>query len=354
MAVRWRNRLSTSYEDVVYELSRLLATSPQYRERAPHVLAVLNPQAGVFAHAYRREGALRTLRRRLDGLGDTLRDPDRIMIRVTGYPGHARALTLEGLKSLRGAESTALLSAGGDGTHRDMLSGIVGARADDVPAFRLPAGTGNDAADARTMNEAYVRLQSLSSVRSEAAIETRSATGALHYAFNVASFGLDAVIAHITNRLKRTVLPGNLYTVVADLATVLYVPLMGIPRVSVRVYSEGEQAGTLSGRFVLVAFGAGGYRRYGGGKPILPDERNLCAIRLPPLARRIALKNLLYRGRHLDEPEVSACGCDSLTVESDERLPFQFDGETVWMEREDFPVTVRLLDGAWLRLQSKS
>ncbi len=352
--------MKTAFRKLVEELSVLLAHSPFFRETPPSVHAVVNPTAGLFARTSRLQRSVELLRERMSSMpaGGRL-EPASVSVEFTEYPGHARQLAVEGIERLRGSAAPLLLSAGGDGTHRDLLEAVV-ASTDNareprthMPVFRLPAGTGNDSADARTMNQAYRRLTQLHEPRLEAAIETRTADGRAFYAFNVASFGLDAVVSGVTNVLKRTHLPGNLYTLVADVATVLYVPIFGIPHSHV-AWSTGDGFEEVEGRFAVVAFGVDGGRRYGRGKPILPDARNMCAIRLPPLVRRIGIKKHVYRGTHMGEPEVIGRCTTMLQIEATERMPFQFDGEMVWLTPEAFPVTMRIRPSAWASLQPRS
>lgn len=411
--------MNTLLEEFVGEVADIIATSPGFRDASPTVFAVVNPQAGLFSRRDKLERTLRALVKYKRRAGARARHPHRLHIQMTEYSGHARVIAPEGMRRLHGANSPVMLSAGGDGTHRDLLSGLLslsgrpgeppgspgglagsnaalpgspdtrpgspggppgpnaalpgsqdvppgppggrsntgtpgrpGGRSniDTPPVFRLPAGTGNDAADAPTMSEAFERLSRVRGSRAETAIETRTADGHVFYAVNIASFGLDAVISGVTNALRHGHLPGNLYTLVADIATVVYVPIFGIPKTGL-VWNNGGQTHSASGRFALVALGAGGYRRYGGGKPILPDWRNLCTIRLPSLSRRIRIKKHVYHGTHIHEREVHGDYAKYLEIHCDERLPFQFDGEVVLLGPQSFPVRMYVRPNAWLSLQ---
>ncbi|MFP4643966.1 MAG: diacylglycerol/lipid kinase family protein [Spirochaetales bacterium] len=338
------------WQELVRELARLIASSRCYRREPLSVYAVVNPRAGVLSRKRTRKRLVELLRRRLDDKAISPAAPPDIRVALTEYSGHARQLAERAADYLAGRRQTLLLSAGGDGTHRDLLSGVLSRRL-KAPVYRLPAGTGNDSADAPTLADAFERASDLAVVTPQMAIEVRSFDGAVYHAFNVASFGLDAVISGVTNRLKTTRVPGNMYTVVADIATLLYVPLVGIPPARI-VWREGPVQHEVSGQFALAALGAGGNRRYGGGKPILPDYRNLCIIRLPPFAQRVSLKRHLYQGTHLERDGVIAGIADSVTIYSDQRLPFQFDGEMVWIEPGAFPVHMTIIRDAWLSVQT--
>ncbi|MFW6368831.1 MAG: hypothetical protein ACOCZ9_03745 [Spirochaetota bacterium] len=201
------------------------------------------------------------------------------------------------------------------------------------------------------MGEAFDRLSRVRGFRAETAIETVTADGRVFHAFNIASFGLDAVVSAVTNALRYGHLPGNLYTLVADIATVVYVPLFGIPETGLVWAAGNREMHGVRGRFALVALGVGGYRRYGGGKPILPDGRNLCTIRLPSFLRRIRIKKHVYNGTHIHEKEVHGDYASYLEIHCAERLPFQFDGEVVMLTPQSFPVRMYVRPNAWLSLQ---
>lgn len=339
---------ASDLQEFIDQVARLISSSRRYEGETLSVYAVVNPQAGFLSHRRRLRRAIESVRRHL-GQMHVSGAPVQTRIAVTEYSGHARVLAERAEQYLTGCSSPLLLSAGGDGTHRDILSGVLSSGLQS-PVYRLPAGTGNDSADAPTMDAAFERASELAVQTPQAAIEARSSDGAVYHAFNVASFGLDAVISGVTNRLKGSHLPGNMYTLVADIATLLYVPLIGIPPARI-VWREGPVQHEVAGKFALAAMGAGGNRRYGGGKPILPDHRNLCIIRLPPLIQRISLKKQVYYGTHLDRTEVIPATAEALTIYSDERLPFQFDGEMVWIEPEAFPVHMTVIPDAWLSVQ---
>lgn len=348
--------MNTLLEDFVGEVADIIATSPGFRDASPTVFAVVNPQAGLFSRRDKLDRTLRMLGTYKRRSGAPVRHPDRLHIQMTEYSGHARDIAPEGIRRLYGASSPVMLSAGGDGTHRDLLSGLLSLSPGErpvigtPPVFRLPAGTGNDSADAHSMSEAFDRLSRVRGSRAETAIEARTADGRVFHAFNIASFGLDAVVSGVTNALRYGHLPGNLYTLVADIATVVYVPLFGIPETRL-VWASDTETHSARGRFALVALGAGGNRRYGGGKPILPNRRNLCTIRLPSLSRRIRIKKHVYNGTHIHEKEVHGDYARYLEIHCEERLPFQFDGEVVMLTRQSFPVRMYVRPNAWLSLQ---
>ncbi|MFW5995156.1 MAG: hypothetical protein ACOCRN_03510, partial [Spirochaetia bacterium] len=112
-------------EDFVGEVADIIATSPGFQDASPAVFAVVNPQAGLFSHRRRLDRTLRILGAHKRRSGAPVRHPDRLHIHMTEYSGHARDIAPEGIRCLHGARSPVMLSAGGDGTHRDLLSGLL-------------------------------------------------------------------------------------------------------------------------------------------------------------------------------------------------------------------------------------
>ncbi len=338
------------YSEFAHHVAELLTRSPVYQASSSTVHTIINPKSGFFSHPDRLRRSLRTLHTQRDRLAPSRLTPP-LQVHMSEYPGHAAELVGGILSGTAGNHM--FISAGGDGTHKDVLSGLVSAsppRPESCPVFRLPAGTGNDGADCATLSEAYEVLPKLSDTRHHGALEVKTADGRTFYAFNIASFGLDAYVAHVTNKLKNR-LPGNVYTLVADLATLFYVPVYGIPQVTLHIGRADGTSARWQNRYALVAFGVSGHRRYGGDKPILPLDENLVAIELPGFLGRIKLKQHVYHGTHVHDPEVRLDIMDSMRIDCHERMPFQFDGESLWLEPDAFPVTVRRLNNAWYGLR---
>ncbi|MFP4510002.1 MAG: diacylglycerol/lipid kinase family protein [Spirochaetaceae bacterium] len=336
------------YDEFAHHVARLLTRSPAYQTTGSTIHTIINPKSGLFSHKDRLRRSVEALEARAALISTPETETKRpFQLHLSEYPGHATNL-VEHIVSDSGRR-TMLISAGGDGTHKDVLSGLVAAsldRPEMCSVFRLPAGTGNDGADCATLSEAFELLPRLSDTTQHGALEIRTADGQRYYAFNIASFGLDAYVAHITNRLRNGLL-GNMYTLVADLATLFYVPVYGIPRTTLHVTRPDGSTHRSQQQYALVAFGVSGHRRYGGDKPILPQHENLVAIELPGFFGRIKLKRHVYRGTHVHDPEVHLDSMAAMVIECEDRLPFQFDGESMWLEPAAFPVTVRRIDSAW-------
>jgi diacylglycerol kinase family enzyme len=88
--------------------------------------------------------------------------------------------------------------------------------------------------------------------------------------------------------------------------------------------------------------GVSGHRTYGSQKHILPEDRNVCAIRQMPLHRKIAIKNEVARGTHTKSPEPVLFNAARLEFSGSHPILAQMDGETVLLQPEDFPAVMEL------------
>ncbi|MFW6293867.1 MAG: diacylglycerol/lipid kinase family protein, partial [Spirochaetota bacterium] len=158
---------------------------------------------------------------------------------------------------------------------------------------------------------------------------------------NIASVGLDAYVGYLTNRLKGR-FGGDLYKLIADVMTLLYERVVGAGRMRIDLVDEQGQGDRLERVFLLVALGVSGYRRYGGGKLVLPAYENLCAIEPLGLLGKIRLKALFYRGEHVHEPNVTMRSARRIVIHYGQAIPLQLDGETVWLAKENFPLEMQV------------
>ena len=246
-----------------------------------------------------------------------------------------------------------IITAGGDGTSLEALSALYHAPAairSNMAVLRLPMGTGNDGADSPNLDGALDRL--VNPVRIEYAPALRLITAAggpaepsgPFLAFNILSVGLDAFVTHMTNKMKGN-LPGDSYKLWVDIAALLYDRLYQVDFLDVRALDpHGGEVRSFQEKLLLLAVGASGHRSYGSHKKILPDERNVCALRQMPLLRKLALKGLFNTGTHIDKPE--AILFNARRVEFSGRHPIlaQMDGETILLQREDFPAAIEVTE----------
>jgi diacylglycerol kinase family enzyme len=273
----------------------------------------------------------------------------------TAGPGHAgkiaEALVDEaGASHSPGAPFHLIITAGGDGTSLEVLVVLYGAKQrirSDFAVLRLPMGTGNDGADAWELDKALDLLIAPSRIVYGRALELSTAVRGKgpFLAFNILSVGLDAFVTHMTNKMKGK-LPGDSYKLWVDIAAVLYDRLYKIGPMEVRAYEDRREVRAFRESLLLLAVGLSGHRTYGSHKHILPDDRNVCAVKQMPLFRKVALKGLFSSGKHTDKPESILFNASRVEFSGQYPILAQMDGETVLLQPEDFPASIALTDPA--------
>lgn len=329
------------FEDFRAFLVSWLEGSPLFPGANLHVDLILNPRAGALRRS--RLPRVATAAPRATGRV-------RVSTWITDYPGHERTILehLHDADPLGPGDRRLVVTAGGDGTSRGALISALDlpeALARELVFFRLPLGTGNDGADARDWNTALGALAGTVPTRVAPlpVIEVRAQGHPLHYSFNIASVGLDAFVADLTNRLKGW-FPGNSYGLMVDAAALFYEALVRVDPTKIVLSAQGKTVVDWNDHFLLAAFGASGRRTYGAGKRVLPDDDNFCMAAKVNLWTKLGYRRPFYEGTHRGLRGVSLARGDELLVHSPGRLPLQMDGEVLWLKPENFPLGLRVVD----------
>ncbi len=311
---------------------------------------IANPHAGFFKRRSTLWRMLKELERKLEDLRN--RFPRRRVeintVHFTEYAGHAHKITEEILnreeKASSGLEHL-LIGCGGDGTSNEICTALVGTGGDlleRLKLLRLPLGTGNDVADAKTFGEAYdLILGSQKTEKTGALLVTQSGKGT-HYAFNVGSIGLDAFIADLTNRIKR-VIPGHAYKALVNIGSLFYEQSVKPLPMDVRIYTNGDRISFSGIVPSMVVVGISGGRTYGGHMPVLPGRDNVCIVDSMGLLAKIRNKKLFYEGRHGELPEVHFYSAQKVEIDYHGKIPMQLDGELFWLDGEGYTVKMEIL-----------
>jgi len=332
----------TPFETFRSAFAAWLEHTPLFADRQLHVDVLLNPHAGAFKHGRRCRALLAELTSRPSPA--PRKRPALVDVWTTEHLGHETTI-LEPRDAHEGVRL--VITAGGDGTSRGALMSALGldpSSRNNLVFFRLPLGTGNDSADCRDFAAALDVLSGAPSrVEPLPVIEVRAKGHDLHYSFNIASVGIDAFAAHLTNGLKKR-LPGNSYSLMVDLAVLFYEAFVPMAETSFLLTRHGKTAFDWSGVFCLAALGTTGNKTYGAGKKILPDDDNFCLATVNNPFTKFAYRKPVYTGTHRSLKGIQFSSGDSLRIQSPVRIPLQMDGEVLWLDPEHFPLTMSVTD----------
>ena len=276
--------------------------------------------------------------------------PVRLELCLTNKPAHAAELARDFFaqaraEGLREGEFRLVMVAGGDGTSLEVITALVELPPEErrrYAVLRLPFGTGNDGSDGRDLRVCLSRLLGPCAFAPRTGVLiTPAAAGGKKpiWSFNIASFGADAFIAHMTNEFK-AFFPGDFYKICVDIASVFYnLAWPSSPRPA-GLLGLGREGARVPPQNLLLAIGASGRRQYGSNKAILPDDNNVCAMPQVSLLRKLAIKGPLQTGHH-EVSEVELFSASRIELEYGSRLLFQADGEITRFDAADFPIVVK-------------
>jgi YegS/Rv2252/BmrU family lipid kinase len=222
---------------------------------------------------------------------------------------------------------TLLVVVGGDGSVNEVANGVAGL--DDVEIAVIARGTGWDFV--RTYGiprdvpgAVEVALRGRTRTIDLGRVVYRSWAGAEELAWftNVASAGMSGAIARRANETTKA-LGGKVSYLLATMAV-----FSRWTATDIRVSVDDEIRG---GRMHDVIVANGKY--FGGGMMIAPeaspDDGRFDVLLLGDLTKRDLLLTLpkTYRGKHLPHPKAELLRGATVTVDADEPLPIELDGE---------------------------
>lgn len=344
------SRLEHALEDLIRKLGTLASASAYCSRTGSRVVVFANRFSGSLTEPRLlgriRDAAAAGLREIPAASGDANGGPV-IVIPERREEIPAELLRLAGLLEEglgEGSHGVLLLSIGGDGTHKSVLSILLTLSEElrrRVVVFRFPAGSSNDGPSSASPVTAVDRLLTADTAVSLKALEIETRLGRRELGFNIASFGIDAYTS-IKNEQFRGLFGGNSYRGLANLAVLFYEVIHGPGRLRLQIETDQGEALVLEESLILIAIGVSGSRTYGGGIAILPGEENLCLVEHLGLIGKIALKGRLLRGTHLDHPKVRSYKIARLILTAERPIPIQIDGEARWLSPEEGPVAVHL------------
>ena len=376
--------LNLTPQDIAECISALVARNKLWNKKKVYLYFIANKTAGCFKNSSKSEH----LKKYFSSiLSETKGQPEcasavSYKIFSTEYAGHAKDLTKSVIAQLIATDEpdaeSLIVTAGGDGTSLEVQTALYkeamqGPKHHDVIAnhitiLRLPLGTGNDGTDGHKIEETIELLKGGLLFANERAVRIypekehseadilASADGKdpakygdpsflpPWYAFNIASIGLDAYVVYMTNTVKKK-LPGNFYHICVPLSGFTYDKAFPVGPARIELFGQGdEKIDELNIPITLLAFGASGYRVYGGGHKVLPDENNLCIAPKITLWTLIKENHRFVDGSFKGTPIASLHTAEKVRFSYDKPILMQCDGETVMLTPAHFPIIMELTD----------
>jgi YegS/Rv2252/BmrU family lipid kinase len=236
------------------------------------------------------------------------------------------------------------VAAGGDGTVREVASGLLRSNAPDTVLGVLPVGTGNDFATQIGVSDADAALAALTGqhLRQVDVIEVRHASDTADVVdhallFAATGFAVD-VLRHTSPRVKRVFGRRLSYSIG------FFRALIALRSMHMRVRADGRD---VTGPLFHVCAGnaewaGGGAMRLSPGARLDDRRLELCVIQA--LGRLEALRcfPMLVRGTFPSHPKVRYFGGEELSVSTEVPMPLALDGDVLGRT----PATFRVLPGA--------
>lgn len=249
---------------------------------------------------------------------------------ATRYAGHARELA----KEVASHPDVTVVSVGGDGTHHEVVNGLMPRPAATLAV--IAAGTGNDLARALALPPGPMQQWEVALNGPIHQFDVGWLNG--HYFLTVAGIGFDAEVAAWANRHKKRGQQGAALFVRGVLANLLRYRAAPL---TVTLPSSVRQAPT----FMLAIANTG---VYAGGMKICPtarcDDGKLSLVWIGPLRPWQVLPLLVrvFSGSHVRHRAVELLEADHLKVDGPHHLAVHADGELLG----HLPISVKLIPQA--------
>ena len=354
-----------SPEELADGIKTILSHSPAFPGSNLVVDIIANPVAGGFKlkrYTKLRDAELKKLVEKAQKL-QKRKESVEVRLHLTEREGHAADIMQELIDLPSGTHADGhlradarqeskrhiIITAGGDGTSLEAAERIAllpEPEKDRFGILRLPLGTGNDGSEGRDLITALGRFLGPVKFARRPAVRVTPASaggGKPRYAFNIASIGLDAYVAEMTNKVKAKI-SGDFYKFWVDIASVFYDKVYKVAPMHVKLWNNlGKLVRDETKEQLLVVFGVSGYRQYGSNKPILPSKENVVLVSQTSLLRKMAIKTPIETGKYQGLPEVESYSASKAEVEYDKPILLQCDGETQLLTQKDFPLTFEVV-----------
>ncbi len=263
-----------------------------------------------------------------------------IDIRFTEARAHAINLAREAAL----ARSEFIITVAGDGTLNEVANGIMQSRNKEVYLGLLPAGTGNDFARTLKITTSISDLKKLVDLQSAKTIDlglmsfvNEFGTPSERYFINIADVGIGGIIAQKLSHSSR-ILGATLTFQKAIIGTFL----------SFKHQTVKSKAGGFEYEGKILSYIMANGKYFGAGMGIAPDADPADGTFAVVIGANISLWDyLLNLGRvkkcvRIAHPQMKYLSAKDITVESEEKLPVDMDGEFIGYT----PVRVKMVPGA--------
>ncbi|GMQ78414.1 MAG: diacylglycerol kinase family lipid kinase [Anaerolineae bacterium] len=239
------------------------------------------------------------------------------------------AAGLGSLAAQRSAEEgyDVVVAAGGDGTVNEVVNGLIAFSGDrpTIPLGVLPIGTGNDFNDMSGLPRDLHESAKLIAAGRTKQVDAGQVTidGSRHYFGNNCALAMEPMVTIENINIKR--LSGNIRYIVAL--------LIALRKLKAWHFSFSWSGGSFEGSIILLS--VCNSPRTGGVFPMSPNALMddglfdvVWALDMP-LRNVLMLLPKLFRGTHLQHPDVSRKQTDRLEVRSSPGTPVHADGEVI-------------------------
>jgi len=239
----------------------------------------------------------------------------------------------------RGAEL--VIAAGGDGTINEVLNGMLGSLPSGVAAPRLalvPLGTANDLATELGIPADPAGALRLAVTGTPRAVDVASVNGRLF--LNVSTGGVGAEVTGDTSDELKRLLGPIAYAITGLRKFVELKPFRA------RFSSAGETL--YEGEFLV--FAVGNARRTGGGNRLTGEAEmgdgllDLCVVEGMSHLDFVRIAPQLRTGTHVDHPRVVYRRAPSITIETEEEVQVNADGEPLSGRRFEYRIAPSRLE----------
>jgi diacylglycerol kinase (ATP) len=249
----------------------------------------------------------------------------------TEYVETTRQGEAKELARIAAKEKRPVIIVGGDGSVHEAVNGILssGSR---VPLSIVGAGSGNDFAW-NTLNLPHDPTAAIEQAFNGQLVEVDAGVVNGRYFVNSFSVGLDADIAVAASRMKNVPFMSGARLYYITTVKQLLFGYHRCPWLSFKLDGSDEPTDKMQAkRFVLMAVTNG--PTYGAGFRINPKADHadglfdICTIDYTPLPRALRLLPIVKKGEHAGLPEVTFYRAKSVSIESQNSVNVQMDGET--------------------------